>query len=62
MCGRTELLSLNPGDAVEQLGDAARSGKRCRRALGLTERRDGHRHAVEAGENLLAGGEGTAAA
>lgn len=58
MCGRTKLLSLNPGDAVEQPGDAAGSGKRCGRGLGLTGWRDGQRGVVEAGENLPEGGEG----
>lgn len=57
MCERIKLFSLNPGDAIEQPGDVAGSGKRCRRGLGLTERRDGRCGAVESGESFLAVGE-----
>lgn len=47
MCGRTGLLSLNPGDPAGQPGDTAGSGERYRRGLGLTEWRDGQLGALE---------------
>lgn len=54
--GRTKRLSLNPGDAAGQLGDAAGSGKKCRSGLGF-EGRNGQHRALEAVENFQPRGE-----